>query len=63
VPAEKPSKVALSKYEAEIADKIADMFEITREEAVSRVVRAGIARRMKRNTGKTPAKVYRMPTK
>lgn len=51
-------KVTLSKAEAQMADEIASRFGITAEEATTLVVKASIARRMKKRTGKAPAKVY-----
>jgi ribosomal protein L23 len=51
-------RVSLSKEEGELAEQIAKQFGLTVEEATTLVVKACIARRMKKRTGKNPAKVY-----
>lgn len=51
-------KLVLSKREAELAKQIARIYGITEEEAATLVLKAGIAHRVKKRTGKTPAKVY-----
>ena len=51
-------RVSLSKEEAELAEEIARRFELSVEDATTLVVKACIARRMKKRTGKNPAKVY-----
>lgn len=56
-------RVSLSKQEAELAQEIATRFNLTIEEATTLVVKACIARRMKKRTGKNPAKVYGMRKK
>ena len=53
-------RVSLSKKEAELAEEIAKRFGLTVEEATTLIVKACIARRMKKRTGKNPAKVYTM---
>lgn len=50
--------LVLSKEEEELALEIARIKGISREEAGTLVLQAGIATRVKRRTGKTPAKVY-----
>lgn len=50
--------MSLTKKEAELAEQIAHQFGLTVEEATTLVVKACIARRMKKRTGKSPAKVY-----
>lgn len=56
-------RVSLSKNEAELAKEIASRFGLTVEEATTLIVKACIARRMKKRTGKSPAKVYTMRRK
>ena len=51
-------RVNLTDEEAELAAQIAAQFGLTVEEATTLVVKACIARRMKKRTGKNPAKVY-----
>lgn len=51
-------KLALSKDEAALAEEIAARFDLTRDEATTLVLKACMARRMKKRTGKAPAKVY-----
>ena len=50
--------LALSKAEADLAAKIAEREGISIEQAATMVVKASIARRMKKRTGKAPARVY-----
>lgn len=50
--------LSLTKEEAELAKEIAQQKGITEEEAASLVIKGGIARRVKKRTGKSPAKVY-----
>ena len=51
-------RVSLTKKEAELAELVAKQFGLTIEEATTLMVKACIARRMKKRTGKSPAKVY-----
>lgn len=51
-------KVTLTKNEAALAAEIAKRYGLTLEEATTLIVKACIARRMKKRTGKSPAKVY-----
>jgi hypothetical protein len=51
-------RVSLSEKEAELAKEIANRFGLSVEDATTLVVKACIARRMKKRTGKNPAKVY-----
>lgn len=56
-------KLALTKDEAKLAAEIAQRFGLTQEEATTLVLKACMARRMKKRTGKAPAKVYAMRKK
>lgn len=51
-------KLVLSKDEGELAEELAKRFGLPIEEVSELVVKASIARRMKKRTGKNPAKVY-----
>lgn len=51
-------KVSLTKKEAELAEVIAKQYGLTMEEATTLIVKACIARRMKKRTGHRPARVY-----
>lgn len=53
-----PEQTALTKAEREMVKKIAERDGVTEDEAASRLVSAAIARRVKKRTGKVPAKVY-----
>jgi hypothetical protein len=52
------TRLALTKEEAALAEEIAVRFGLDREEATTLVLKACMARRMKKRTGKNPAKVY-----
>lgn len=48
----------LTKAEREIVQRIADRDGVTLDEAATRLAKEGLARRVKKRTGKAPAKVY-----
>lgn len=50
--------ILLSGKELETVKAYAEMHGLTIDEAASKLVSDAIARRIKRNTGKTPARVY-----
>ena len=50
--------VPLSKAERESVKRMADRDGISEDEAASKLVSAALARRVKKRTGKAPAKVY-----
>ena len=52
------SDTVLSKVEREIVKRIAERDGTTEDEAASKLVSAALARRVKKKTGKTPARVY-----
>jgi hypothetical protein len=58
VPAEVP--VPLSDKEMEQVKRIAKRDGVSEDEAASRLFSEGLARRVKRRTGKNPAKVYQL---
>ena len=51
-------KLVLSKQEAALAAELAARYGLTIDEVSTLVMKASIARRMKKRTGKNPAKVY-----
>lgn len=53
--------VPLSKAERALVEQIAARDGISLEEAASRLVSEALARRVRRRTGKAPARVYVMP--
>jgi hypothetical protein len=54
----KGTALLLSDRERKLLRAVAETEGITEEEAAAKLVSDAIARRMRRNTGKTPAKVY-----
>lgn len=55
---EKEHALVLTKGEAALAERIAQRDGLSIEEAATLVVKASMARRMKKRTGKAPARVY-----
>ena len=49
---------ALTKEEAALVGRVAEIYGITIEEAHTNLAKAGLARRVKKRTGSNPAKVY-----
>lgn len=56
-------RTTLTKQERALLKRIADRDGVTEDEAASRLVKEAIARRVKRRTGKAPAKVYEVNRK
>lgn len=54
----KAPDTALTKEEAELVRKVARIYGITEEEAHTNLAKAGLARRVKKRTGSSPARVY-----
>lgn len=52
------NELTLTQEESELAKQIARRKGITEEQAATLVVKASIARRVRKRTGKAPAKVY-----
>ncbi len=50
--------LVLSKEEAKLVKQTAQRLGVSEEEAATLVVKASIARRMRKRTGKAPGKVY-----
>lgn len=57
------AQTALTAKEREIVKRIADRDGITEDEAATNLVKAALARRVKKRTGKAPARVYAMKRK
>lgn len=55
---QEPDVTTLTKSEREIVQKIADRDGCTLDEAATRLTKAALARRVKKRTGKAPARVY-----
>lgn len=55
---EKEEPLVLSKEEQKLAKEIAERYGLTESEAATLIVKASIARRVKKRIGKNPAKVY-----
>ncbi len=58
-----PATVALSDKEQELIDAIAKRYGISADDAATAMTQAAIAKRVKRHTGKSPAKVFNIPAK
>ena len=55
-----PDNTSLSNAEKAMIKRIADRDGITLDEAANNLVKACLARRVRKRTGKNPAKVYTM---
>lgn len=56
-----PEEVTLSSAERELVEKVAQRKGMSVEDAASVLVSSAIARRIRRKTGKAPAKIFRFP--
>jgi hypothetical protein len=54
-------QTALSEHEREAVQRVADQRGITFDEAIEQMAKEGLASRVRRKTGRLPAKVYEMP--
>ena len=54
----KSPDTALTDKEAELVRRVAEIYGITEEEAHTNLAKAGLARRVKKRTGSSPARVY-----
>jgi predicted kinase len=52
---------SLSEREREAVQRVADQRGISFEEAVEQMAKEGLASRVRRKTGRAPAKVYELP--
>lgn len=55
-----PEHLPLSEKELELVARVAKRDNISIDQAATNLGKAGLARRVKKRTGKTPAKVYRL---
>jgi hypothetical protein len=55
--------LVLSKREDEVAQQVADIYGVTKEEAAELIIKQSLADRVRNRTGKGPAKVYSIPRK
>jgi hypothetical protein len=55
---QEPDNTTLTKSERELVKRIADRDGVTEDEAATRLVKQALARRVKKRTGKAPARVY-----
>ena len=53
-----PTHAALTAQELELVKRVAQRDGITEDEAATNLARAALARRVRKRTGKGPAKVY-----
>ena len=55
--------LVLTKEEAALVDQIATLYDLSKEDAAALVIKRGLEDRVRKRTGKGPAKVYAMPRK
>ena len=60
---QEPDNTTLTKSERALIKRIADRDGVTEDEAATRLVKAALARRVKKRTGKAPARVYSIKRK
>lgn len=58
MPDQGTNQTALTKAERDVLRRIAERDGITEDEAASNLVKTALARRVKKRTGKNPARVY-----
>ena len=63
MPEKVPDQTALTQTERALVKRIADRDGITEDEAATNLVKTALARRVKKRTGKNPARVYALPKK
>lgn len=56
-----PDVTALSPSERALVKRVADRDGISEDEAATNLVKTALARRVKKKTGKNPARVYEYP--
>ena len=54
----KAPDTSLSKAEASLVKKVAEQYGVSEDEASTLLAKGGLARRVKKRTGSSPAKVY-----
>jgi hypothetical protein len=60
---EKESKVNFTKQEADLIARYARQHGISEDEAATQIFQSELARRIKKRTGKAPAKIYSFRTR
>lgn len=60
---QEPDITTLSAKEREVVKKIAERDGVSEDEAATRLVKQALARRVKKRTGKSPARVLEMKRK
>jgi hypothetical protein len=63
VPEEGTEQTNLTAAERELVKRIAERDGITEDEAATNLVKTALARRVRKRTGKTPARVYSIKQK
>ena len=58
MPNREPDDMPLSKAEIVMLQRLADLHGVTVDEMATKLAQEELARRVKKRTGKTPAKVY-----
>ncbi len=58
-----PDFAHLTEQERDLVKRIADRDGVTLDQAATRLAKDALARRVKKRTGKTPARVYELPRK
>lgn len=56
-------QTALSDRERELVEQVAQQRGVSVEEAIEQMAKEGLAQRVRRKTGRMPAKVYSIPTR
>lgn len=56
-------RATLTKVERDMVQRIADRDGVTLDEAATRLAKEGLARRVKRKSGKAPARIYDLKRK
>jgi hypothetical protein len=60
---QEPDNTTLTKSERELVKRIADRDGVSEDEAATRLVKQALARRVRKRTGKAPARVYSIKRK
>lgn len=60
---QEPDRTTLTKQERDLVKRIAERDGVSEDQAATRLVKQALARRVKKRTGKTPARVYDMKRK
>ncbi|MBA3774657.1 MAG: hypothetical protein H0X13_19835 [Ramlibacter sp.] len=55
------NSTAISEKERQLVQQVADQRGVTFEEAIEQMAKEGLAARVRRKTGRAPARVYELP--